>query len=140
MRNLDFCPANKNFCLDQGLEELPEILVYGRGEIIAYYSQSHDMDDLTYEALLQFLTDLNEQTALVDGPKFGEFKVEDCCQSLLVSGQQIGDTFGIYHRSDDTKFGNIHYSNTKSGYEIFFNHFQFQLGFSFKNAIGNVIN
>ena len=140
MRTLYCSSANSNFCFDKGLEELPEILVYSRGEIIAYYSQSHDMDDLTYEALLHFLTDLNERTSFELNPKFGEINVRDCCESLLISGELIGDTFGIYHRSDDTKFGNVHYLNTGSGYEVFFNQLQFHLGFSFKDSKGNVLN
>ena len=140
MRTLYCSSANSNFCFDKGLEELPEILVYSRGEIIAYYSQSYDMDDLTYEALLHFLTDLNERTSFELNPKFGEINVRDCCESLLISGEQIGDTFGIYHRSDDTKFGNVHYLNAKTGYEVFFNQMQFQLGFSFKDSKGNVFN
>ena len=140
MRTLFCSLANSNFCSDQGLEELPEILVYRRGEIIAYYSQSHDMDDLTYEALLHFLSDLIERTSLQLNPKFGEINVEDCCESVLISGEQIGDTFGIYRRSDDTKFGNVHYFNAKTGYEVFFNQLQFQLGFSFKDSKGNALN
>lgn len=140
MRTLEFSSANSNFCFDQGLEELPEILVYRRGKVIAYYSQSNDMADFTYQAFLAFLTDINERTSLQFNPKFGEINVHDCCKAVLVSGEQIGDTFGTYHRSDDTKFGNINYVNQRTGYEIFFNHLQFQLGYSFKNFEGSVFD
>ena len=106
----------------------------------SYYTQSHDFADFKYETFLQFLEDVNKENPVKVAKTFPEVKVADCCKAVLVSGDQIGKAFGFYFRSDDTKYGHLHYKNEKNGFELFFDQLQYHIGLPYSDASGTVRN
>ena len=124
------------FCLDQGLEEIPDILVYRGGEIVGYYTQTHDLADFKYENFLTFLDDVNTLDPVKVEKTFPETNVTSCCPAVLVAGDQIGNSFGFYFRSTETKYGHVHYKNPKNGFELFFNQLEFQIGNPYSDIPG----
>ena len=107
---------------------------------MAYYTQAHDLADFKYETFLKFVDNLNKIDATKVEKSFPETKVVDCCKAVLVSGDQIGTSFGFYYRSDDTKYGHVHYKNRQNGFELFFDQFEYQIGSPYSDRQGRVRN
>jgi hypothetical protein len=104
--------AEKSFCDKYKIvpKNTPEILVIRENRVAGYYSQLNSVSEADEESILDFI-DISLESVNPLAP-YKSIPIADpasCCNFIFLSGDNIGDIHGIYHRQNKTKFGHVHY-------------------------------
>ena len=133
------CHEEPEFCKEQKIREMPDILAFRNRKVFSYFTQKFDVSEADDDTLFEFVDDLAEINPLRKHVLPPVTDVSICCDALLVSGEDIrGRGDGVYRKENITKFGHVHYTQEDGAREIFFEQNDFNIGLPYSGEESRV--